>query len=290
MTLKEIKELNDRFKKNEEDMSKFYGNELLSKDGKHIGVDLMLNDEGLELQVCRVIKTEYDKNMNIIKYWETFAFEDINIDEINSDDELKNYLQERLEYYENQVKNDIDEEGFVINRNGANHINGMIYRGIYVQYLYDTNTLIFTIDNEDKSFDDSDDLDCIVYRNYSQFDIEKHIDTLIKNLIDEGKVGKVYHLKNTYNDHDEYTTDENKIIMILIDEMAQCCENNLTLNNFGKYEYENASGWLNQIMTLCGKYNRNEIDIDEVIKQLNKEHFWSIEMEIRRKGSDIDDK
>lgn len=286
MSLKEIKELNNKFLKDNNVAYEYNGVALQSLDSRHIGVDLMLSDEGLELQVCRVIKTEYDKNMNIIKYWETFAFESINIDEINSDEELKKYLQERLNYYENQVKNDIDEEGFVINRDGAKHISGMIYRGIYVQYLYDTNTLIFTIDNEDKIFDDSDDLDCIVYRNYSQFDIEKHIDTLIKNLIDEGKVEKVYHLKNTYNDHDEYTTDESKIVMILIDEMAQCCENNLTLNNFGKYEYENASGWLNQIMTLCGKYNRNEIDIDEVIKQLNKEHFWSIETEIRRKESD----
>lgn len=191
MTLKEIKELNDRFKKNEEDMSKFYGNELLSKDGKHIGVDLMLNDEGLELQVCRVIKTEYDKNMNIIKYWETFAFEDINIDEINSDDELKNYLQERLDYYENQVKNDIDEEGFVINRDLAYTINGMIYKGIYVQYLSDTNTLIFTIYNKDNTYDDSDDIDCIVYRNYTKEDIEKHINTELKKVIVENQQEKL---------------------------------------------------------------------------------------------------
>ena len=126
-------------------------------------------------------------------------------------------------------------------------------------------------------------LDYLVFRNYTKEDIKKHIDSLVNNLIRENKVKKVYHLKNTYNDHDEYTTDENKIIMIYVDEMAQCCENNLTLNNFDKYEYDNAIGWLNQIMVLCGKYNKGEINIDEIIEQLNKEHFWSIEVEIKRK-------
>lgn len=285
MTLKEIKELNDRFKKNEEDMSKFYGNELLLKDGKHIGVDLMLNDEGLELQISKVNEINYTKN-GMEKLWETFAFENIDINKFQNDYELNKYLEYVVDIYEDRVKNDIDEEGFVINRDLAYKINGMIYKGIYVQYLSDTNTLIFTIDNEDKSFDDSDNLDCIVYRNYSQFNIEKHIDTLIKNLIDEGKVEKLYHLKNTYNDHDEYTTDENKIIMIYIDEMTQCAENNICRNNFEEEEYRNAMGWLNQIMLLCGKYNRGEIDINEIIEKLNKEHFWSIETEIKRKGSD----
>lgn len=41
-------------------------------------------------------------------------------------------------------------------------------------------------------------------------------------------------------------------------------------------------GWLNQIMLLCGKYNRDEVDINEIIKELNKEHNWSIEIEIKR--------
>lgn len=277
MTLEEIKKLNEEFEKNCNISTKYYGTELLTKNGKHIGVDLMLNEEGLELQVSKVV--DYDRDN---KVWETFAFEDININKFRNDEELNKYLDYVIDIYESRVKNDIDEEGFVINREGAKLINGMVYKGIYVQYLYDTNTLLFTIHNEDNTYDDSDDIDTLVYRNYTRNEVEKHIDNLIKNFIDEKKAKKVYHLKNTYNDHDEYTTDENKILMIYIDELAQCVDNHLTINNFGEYEYKNATGWLYEIMTLCGKYNRGKININEIIEKLNKEHNWCIEVEIKR--------
>lgn len=277
MSLDEIKELNNKWQKDKNIAYEYNGTELQTLNGEHIGVDLMLSDEGLELQICKVIGFN---NQNE-KMWETFALENIDINKFKTDYELSKYLEYIVDIYEKRIKNDIDEEGFVINRKMAQSINGMIYKGIYVQYLEDTNTLIFTIHNEYNTYNDSDDIDTIVYRNYTQKEIEKHIDSLVNNLIKEKKVKKIYHLKNTYNDYDEYTTDENKIIMIYIDEMAQCCENNLTLNNFGKYEYDNASGWLNQIMLLCGKYNRGEIDINEIIEQLNKEHFWSIEVYIK---------
>lgn len=196
MTLKEIKELNNRFKKNEEDMSKFYGNELLSKDGKHIGVDLMLNDEGLELQISKVIPLNANDEIKTIndtykRAYETFAFENIDIDKFKNDYELNKYLEYVVDIYENRVKNDIDEEGFVINRDLAYTINGMIYKGIYVQYLSDTNTLIFTIYNKDNTYDDIDDIDCVVYRNYTKEDIEKHIDTELKKFIVENQQEKL---------------------------------------------------------------------------------------------------
>ena len=189
MTLKEIKELNDRFKKNEEDMSKFYGNELLSKDGKHIGVDLMLNDEGLELQICKVNEINDTKNGKE-KIWETFAFEEINIDKFETDEELDKYLEYVVDFYENRVKNDIDEEGFVINRDLARNIDYMEYKGIQVHYIYDTNTLLFSYANKE-TLNDSDDLDTIVYRNYTKEDIEKHIDTELKKCIVENQQEKL---------------------------------------------------------------------------------------------------
>lgn len=287
MTLKEIQELNEEFKKNKNIAYDYNGTELQVLNGEHFGVDLMLSDEGLELQVSKVSKINYkmqeweNGHIEEEKMWETFALESIDIDSLDSDEELEGYLQSRIDYYEEQYKNDIDEEGFVINRSLANKIGGLEYKGIYVQYLYDTNTMIFTIDNKDKSFDDCDDIDCIVYRNETQSEIEKHIDNLIDDLIKRKKVEKVYHLKNTYNEHDEYTTDETKIIMIYIDEMAQCCENNISMN-IEEDEYKSARGWLYDIMLLCGKYNRGEIDINEIIEQLNKEHFWSIEVGLKR--------
>lgn len=277
MTLEEIKKLNKQFIEDNCIATKYYGTELLTKNGKHIGVDLMLSDEGLELQISKVIAVNMEDKM-----WETFAFEDININKFENDYELDKYLEYIIDIYEHRFKDDIDEEGFVINREVAKSIGGMIYKGIYVQYLEDTNTLIFTIHNEDNTYDDSDDIDTIVYRNYTQKEIEKHIDSLINTLIREEKVEKIYHLKNTYNDHDEYTTDENKILMIYIDELAQCVDNHLTTNNFGEYEYKNATGWLYEIMILCGKYNRGEININEIIEKLNKEHNWCIEVEIKR--------
>lgn len=180
MSLKDIKELNNKFKKNKEIAYKYDGTELRTLNGEHIGLDLMLSDEGLELQICKVNEINYTKNGKE-KIWETFAFEEINIDKFETDYELDKYLEYIVDFYENRVKNDIDEEGFVINRDLAQSIDYMEYKGILVQYIYDTNTLIFSLANKE-TLNDSDDLDTIVYRNYTRRDIETKIDTLIKNL------------------------------------------------------------------------------------------------------------
>lgn len=82
---------------------------------------------------------------------------------------------------------DYDEEGFMINRNLAYTIDYMEYKGILVQYIYDTNTVLFTIKNDDNVYNDSDDIDTIVYRNYTKEDIKKYIDTELKEFIKESE-------------------------------------------------------------------------------------------------------
>lgn len=101
MSLDEIKELNNKWQKDKNIAYEYNGTELQTLNGEHIGVDLMLSDEGLELQICKVIGFN---NQNE-KMWETFALESIDIDKINSDNELENYLQERIDEYENEIKN-----------------------------------------------------------------------------------------------------------------------------------------------------------------------------------------
>ena len=76
MSLKDIKELNNKFKKNKEIAYKYDGTELRTLNGEHIGLDLMLSDEGLELQICKVNEINYTENGKE-KIWETFAFEEI---------------------------------------------------------------------------------------------------------------------------------------------------------------------------------------------------------------------
>ena len=103
MSLKEIKELNNKFKKNKEIAYKYDGTELRTLNGEHIGLDLMLSDEGLELQICKVNEINYTKNGKE-KIWETFAFEEINIDKLETDEELDKYLEYVVNFYENRVK------------------------------------------------------------------------------------------------------------------------------------------------------------------------------------------
>lgn len=86
---------------------------------------------------------------------------------------------------------------------------------------------------------------------------------------------RLYHLHNDYGEFNEYTTDERKIIMIYIDEVAQCVENNL---GQGEEQKRYAEQWLEEIMVLCGKTIRNEVNINEIIKKLNAEHNWLIEV------------
>jgi hypothetical protein len=92
---------------------------------------------------------------------------------------------------------------------------------------------------------------------------------------------RLYHLHNSFNEHDEYTTDINKIVMIYIDEMAQCSENNI-LSNTDEEHLRYAEKWLEEIKVLCRAYNRNELDIDKIIEKLNKEYYWNIEVYDKR--------
>lgn len=90
---------------------------------------------------------------------------------------------------------------------------------------------------------------------------------------------RLYHLHNSFNEHDEYTTNINKIVMIYVDEMAQCSENNISLHTDEEH-LRYAEKWLEEIMILCGAYNRGELDIDKIIEKLNKEHYWLIDSEV----------
>lgn len=73
------------------------------------------------------------------------------------------------------------EEHFKINDELADDINYMIYKGIQVRYLFDTNTIIFS--KENAKFDE-DDLDTIIYRNYTKDDLKHYIDTELKSFIE----------------------------------------------------------------------------------------------------------
>lgn len=72
-----------------------------------------------------------------------------------------------------------EEENFPINEKLLKDISGMIYKGIYVWYVEDTNTLIFTIYNDEGEYNDKDDIDCMVFRNYTKDEIKKHIEKLL---------------------------------------------------------------------------------------------------------------
>lgn len=176
------------------------------------------------------------------------------------------------------------EENFAINEKMANKINGMVYKGVEVEYVWDTNTILFHKAYK-QNLNDEDDFDCGVYRNYTDDYLANYIETQLNKFIDDKERNNktIYHLHNDFNEHNEYTTDENRILMIYIDEMAQCVDNNISLN-IEEDEYKSATSWLYKIMLTCGKYNRNEINIDEIIKELNKEHNWLIE--VYKKGDE----
>ena len=56
------------------------------------------------------------------------------------------------------------EEHFKINDELANDINYMVYKGIKIRYIFDTNT--------------------IIYRNYTKDDLKHYIDTELKDFIE----------------------------------------------------------------------------------------------------------
>ena len=120
---------------------------------------------------------------------------------------------------------------------------------------------------------------------YTEDYLANYIETQLNKFIDDEERNNktIYHLHNDYGEYNEYTTDENKIIMIYIDEMAQCVENNISMN-IEEDEYKSANGWLYKIMMTCGAYSRKTLDINKVIEELNKEHNWLIE--VYKKGDE----
>lgn len=81
------------------------------------------------------------------------------------------------------------EEKFEINLDKAYQVDGLHYKGVKTQYLEDTNTLIFSRDKE--YLNDEDDLDTIIYRNYTVDEIKQHIDyNFAKMMYDE--IDKIY--------------------------------------------------------------------------------------------------
>ena len=208
---------------------------------------------------------------------------EIHIETENYEDFLTRYSIIVVEVEDENVRYDM-EENFPINDKLANKVNGMIYKGIEVEYIWDTNTIVFCRANQESKTDEND-FDTIVYRNYTEDYLANYIETQLNKFIDDKERNNktIYHLHNDFNEHNEYTTDENKILMIYIDEMAQCVDNNISLN-IEEDEYKSATSWLYKIMLTCGKYNRNELDINEVILELNKEHNWLIE--VYKKGDE----
>lgn len=196
---------------------------------------------------------------------------------------LTRYTIVAVEIDNTKVRYDMEEK-FAINEKMANKINGMIYKGVEVEYVWDTNTILFHKAHKE-TLNDEDDFDCGVYRNYTEDYLANYIETQLNKFIDDEERNNktIYHLHNDYGEYNEYTTDENKIIMIYIDEMAQCVENNISMN-IEEDEYKSANGWLYKIMMTCGAYSRKTLDINKVIEELNKEHNWLIE--VYKKGDE----
>ena len=242
-----------------------------------------------------LVKEEYDNLMEMANGDTTYSITDyieddrevcereIYIETKDYEDLLTRYTIVAVEIDNTKVRYDMEEK-FAINEKMANKINGMVYKGVEVEYVWDTNTILFHKAYK-KTLNDEDDFDCGVYRNYTDDYLANYIETQLNKFIDDKERNNktIYHLHNDFNEHNEYTTDENRILMIYIDEMAQCVDNNISLN-IEEDEYKSATSWLYKIMLTCGKYNRNEINIDEIITELNKEHNWLIE--VYKKGDE----
>lgn len=274
--------------------NKFYMIEILCKDTDNT----IYNDnyrvgyatyEIAKKNLNRLIEEEYNElrqmasdtqHYSIIDYIEDEEerYErEIHIETEDYEDILTRYSIVVVEVEDINTRYDM-EENFPINEKMANKINGMIYKGVEVQYVWDTNTILFHKAHKE-TLNDEDDFDCCVYRNYTEDYLADYIETQLNKFIDDEERNNktIYHLHNDYGEYNEYTTDENKIIMIYIDEMAQCVENNISMN-IEEDEYKSANGWLYKIMMTCGAYSRKTLDINKVIEELNKEHNWLIEV------------
>lgn len=93
------------------------------------------------------------------------------------------------------------EEYFEIDLNLAEKVNHLHYKGVKTEYIEDTNTLIFSKDNDIIS--DANDLDTIIYRNYTVEDVKKYIEyNFQKSLYDE--LNPIY---SGYPTEDNYRKD-----------------------------------------------------------------------------------
>ena len=77
-----------------------------------------------------------------------------------------------------------EDYGFPINDKLANEINGMVYKGIEVEYDYETNTIIYCKANQ-SSKSDENDYCTDIYRNYTKEYIENFIDENLQKYINE---------------------------------------------------------------------------------------------------------
>lgn len=77
-----------------------------------------------------------------------------------------------------------EEENFPIDDELAQKISGMVYKGIEVEYVYDTNTIIYCKANQSSKRDEYD-YACDIYRNYTEEYLKHFIDTELKKYIDE---------------------------------------------------------------------------------------------------------
>ena len=112
--------------------------------------------------------------------------ENLRIEEVSEDEVLK---------MNESVKRKDPEEGFEIDDDLANSCD-MTYKGIKSHYIWDTNTLVFSYDN-DKYRDI--DLDTIIYRNQTPEEIKEYIDTQL-----------LPYIKNKDNIKESVTTSEPK--------------------------------------------------------------------------------
>ena len=101
------------------------------------------------------------------------------------------------------------EEKFEIDLDKAYSVSYLHYHGVKTRYLEDTNTLIFSRD--DDGYSDYEDLDTIIYRNYNVNEIKDYIDFNFKKMLydelepiysgypteEEYRVNLVNNIKNT---------------------------------------------------------------------------------------------
>ena len=114
-------------------------------------------------------------------------------EDINEQDEEENGVCTSITRELNSVEEELTkrgfnfdmEEGFPINYKLLKDINGIIYKGIYVWYDEDTNILMFTIYKENGEYNDSDDIGCMIYRNYDKEYVINYINNNFKEYIKE---------------------------------------------------------------------------------------------------------